>query len=341
LENAEEGIESDFVLSLLHAGEIGLMHSDAFGELHLRQFALASKLPDLAADQLNLYWRVCSHFRALLCYDGNAAAQICAHSAGKSSISEPPTSNRLFLLRELVRRDLAARFAGSTLGRTWAVVQPLGLILVFWFVFSTMVPRAFGTDSGSYIHFLVAGLIPWLSIAEGINRSASSITDNGSMVRRMAFHTELLVVVPNASAILLELVALTLAVLFAAFQRGVSPMLWILPFALLLQFGLQLGIGWMVAVLQVFFRDVAQVLGFALTIIFYLSPILYPPSKRFETIFAWNPVTPLVGLFRSAMLGDPLPSTSSIVFLSVVVVTVVALGLVVFRRAEATLADFV
>jgi lipopolysaccharide transport system permease protein len=93
--------------------------------------------------------------------------------------------------------------------------------------------------------------------------------------------------------------------------------------------------------MQVFFRDVAQVLGFALTIVFYLSPILYPPSSRFEAIFSWNPMTPLIGLFRSAMLDAPLPSASSIVFLLAVVVTVVALGLVIFRRAEATLADFV
>ncbi|HEV3485912.1 MAG TPA: hypothetical protein VG106_10930, partial [Vicinamibacterales bacterium] len=107
----------------------------------------------------------------------------------------PFTSNRLYLLRELVRRDLAARFAGSTLGRLWAIAQPLGLILVFWFVFSTMVPRTFGTGREAYIHFLVAGLIPWLAIAEGLNRSASAITDNGSMVKRMTFRTELLVVV--------------------------------------------------------------------------------------------------------------------------------------------------
>jgi ABC-type polysaccharide/polyol phosphate export permease len=248
--------------------------------------------------------------------------------------------NRLYLLRELVKRDLAARFAGSTLGRAWAIAQPLGLILVFWFVFSALIPMRSGGDA-SYIHFLGAGLIPWLAIAEGLNRSATSIIDNSSMVRRMAFRTELLVVVPNASAVLLELIALLIAVAFSAFSRGVSRYLWLLPFALLLQFGLQLGIGWMVAVMQVFFRDVAQVLGFALTIVFYLSPILYPPSARFAAIFAWNPLTPLAGLFRSAMLASPLPSASSIVFLLVVVASVLAFGLLVFRRAEATLADYV
>ena len=92
-------------------------------------------------------------------------AGILANPSGGSH-----TSNRLYLLRELVRRDLAARFAGSTLGRAWAIAQPLGLILVFWFVFSTLVPMRTSGGQGSYIHFLVAGLIPWLAIAEGVNR---------------------------------------------------------------------------------------------------------------------------------------------------------------------------
>lgn len=202
-----------------------------------------------------------------------------------------------------------------------------------------MVPRTFGTGREAYIHFLVAGLIPWLAITEGLMRSATSIIENGSVLRRMAFRSELLVVVPNAAAVLLEMVALALALGFATFDLGVSRLLWVLPLALALQFALQLGIGWIVAVMQVFFRDVAQVLGFALTIIFYLSPILYPPSQRFETIFHWNPMTPLIGLFRSAMLSTPLPSASSIVFLLVVVASVAATGLLIFRRAEAALAD--
>lgn len=252
-----------------------------------------------------------------------------------------PTNNRFYLLRELVKRDLAARFAGSTLGRAWAVAQPLGLILVFWFVFSTLIPMRAAGGQASYIYFLVAGLIPWLAIAEGLNRSATSIIDNSAMVKRMALRTELLVVVPNASAVLLELIGLLIALAFSAFRGGVSRYLWLLPIALLLQFGLQLGLGWMLAVMQVFFRDLAQVLGFALTIVFYLSPILYPPSPRFEVIFSWNPMTPLAGLFRSAMLASPLPSAPSIVFLLVVVASVLAFGLLVFRRAEATLADYV
>ena len=85
LQDAQESVETDFVFSLLHAGQIGLMDTNSLGELHLSQLSLPAELPDLTSDELNLNWRTCGHFRALLCYRDNAAAQICAHGVGKSS----------------------------------------------------------------------------------------------------------------------------------------------------------------------------------------------------------------------------------------------------------------
>ena len=117
--------------------------------------------------------------------------------------------------------------------------------------------------------------------------------------------------------------------------------LWLLPFALLLQMSLQLGAGLMLAAAYVFFRDLTQILGFALSILFYLSPILYPVAGRFEAWFFWNPLTPLLGLFRSAMLGTPLPDAASIVFLLTVATAFVGAGLLFFRRAQPTLVDLI
>jgi len=78
-----------------------------------------------------------------------------------------------------------------------------------------------------------------------------------------------------------------------------------------------------------------------LSVLFYLSPILYPVAGRFERFFAWNPMTPLVGLFRSAMLSAALPAAGSIVFLLIVAVGLFTGGLLFFRRAQATLADLI
>jgi ABC-type polysaccharide/polyol phosphate export permease len=250
------------------------------------------------------------------------------------------TYKNVHLLRELVRRDFHARFTGSALGVFWAVLQPLSLVVLYWFVFTYMFTRPGATGDG-YIFFLIAGLLPWLGINEGIIRGTTSIVENAAMVRRLAFRSELLVVVPNASAIIFELIGLALFAIFLV-ARGAPPKLvWLLPFAIALQFAVQVGIGWILAATYVFFRDLVPMLGFGLSIVFYLSPILYPVSRRFERFFEWNPMTPLLGLFRSAMLSAALPTVGSLVFLLVVAMASFTGGLLFFRRAQATLADLI
>src|SRR6185369_2050308 len=89
-------------------------------------------------------------------------------------VSSPPgvllIYRDLHLLRELIRRDFNARFTGSALGLAWAVLQPLSLVVLSWFVFTFMIPRGPGGGDG-YIYFLILGLIPWLAINEGAIRS--------------------------------------------------------------------------------------------------------------------------------------------------------------------------
>ena len=248
----------------------------------------------------------------------------------------------LHLLRELVKRDFHARFTGSALGVTWAVLQPLSLVALYWFVFTFMIPggRA-GGSGGEYIYFLISGLIPWLGINEGLIRSTTAIVENGTIVRRVPLRSEILVVVPNVSALLFQCVGL--AILLGAMVIRGMPLrsVWLLPFALLIQLTLQIGVGLMLAASYVFFRDLTQILGFVLSIVFYLSPILYPVGGRFAAIFFWNPLTPLLGLFRSALLASPLPDAASIVFLLIVAAMVTGAGLLFFRRTRPTLVDLI
>ena len=258
-----------------------------------------------------------------------------------SPVASSPASRNFHLLNQLVRRDFAARFTGSALGLGWAVLQPLTLVILYWFVFTFLIPQGPGSKDNSYVLFLIAGLVPWIGFNEGIMRSTTSIVDNATIVRRLAFRSELLVVVPNASAIIFEAIGIALFLIFLGATRSLSPMLWVLPFAIVLQFTIQAGIGWFLATVYVFFRDVAQLLGFLLSIVFYLSPILYPVSSRFESFFLWNPLTPLLGLFRSAMIGSALPPATSIVFLLIVATVIFCGGLAFFRRTQATLADLV
>lgn len=215
-------------------------------------------------------------------------------------------------------------------------------MVLYWFVFTFMIPggRAGGVGD-DYIYFLISGLIPWLGFNEGLIRSTTSIVENGTIVRRVPLRSELLVIVPNVSAMIFQCIGL--AIFLAAIVARGMPLrsLWLLPAVIVLQMLLQIGIGLVLAASYVFFRDLTQILGFVLSILFYLSPILYPVRGRFETVFFWNPLTPLLGLFRSALLASPLPDVASIVFLLIVVTSVLGAGLLVFRRTRPTLVDLI
>jgi homopolymeric O-antigen transport system permease protein len=149
------------------------------------------------------------------------------------------------------------------------------------------------------------------------------------------------VIVPNASALIFEIVAFVLFLILAV-MNGVAPrMLWLLPVPFLLQFVIQVGLGFFLAASYVFFRDLTQLIGFVLSVVFYLSPIIYPVVARFEGFFRWNPMTPLLGLFRSAVLSAALPDASSVVFLLVFASGAFVAGLLFFRRMQPTFVDLI
>ena len=241
----------------------------------------------------------------------------------------------------MIRRDFVARFRGSALGIVWAVLYPAALVALYWAVFTVLMPRGPGAGDPGYSDFLITGLIPWLALNEALMRSMTSIVDNGPVVRKLALRSELIVAVPTASAIALEVIALALFAIVLIIRGQAPTMIWLLPFVIVIQIVLQLGVGWILAIIYVFFRDLAQILGFILVVFFYLSPVLYRVNPAFERAFAWNPMTPLLGLYRSALLSEALPAASSIVFLLIVASVLFIAGVSFFRREQGTLSDVI
>ena len=199
------------------------------------------------------------------------------------------------------------------------------------------------------MEFLIAGLIPWLGMSEGILRSTTSMIDNAPLIRKLPLSGTLVVLVPNASALIFQCVGLAVFIV-VLIARGTFPtMIWLLPLPILLQFLLQAGIGLVLAVMHAFFRDVTQIVGFVLSVVFYLSPILYPVVGRFESVFQWNPLTPLLGLYRRALLGGipgigstaALPPWPSIVLLTVAALAICFGGSALMKRVQSDLVDLI
>src|SRR4051794_26449923 len=94
--------------------------------------------------------------------------------------------HHFFLLKELVKRDFQGRYAGSALGLVWSFLQPLWMLLLFTFVFSTVMKISLaGARTGHFAIFLFSGLLPWMALQEGVMRSSTAITDNSSLVKKL------------------------------------------------------------------------------------------------------------------------------------------------------------
>lgn len=257
-----------------------------------------------------------------------------------------PGRSHLFLLKELVKRDFQGRYAGSLLSFLWSFVQPLWLLVLFTVVFGYILNikvDRMGAGTDNFGIFIFSGLLPWTAIQEGLMRSTTAITDNAELVKKLRFPASVLVLSVVLSALLHQAIAagVFLVVLGVLGELSWTTLPWLLV-AVPLQVALTLGLALLLAPCHVFFRDTGQVLGMVTTAWFYLTPIVYPLSWVPERLAPWieaNPLTPLVGLYRTALLGREWVFGPSFAGLVLAASLALALGVALFRRVEPSLVD--
>jgi len=192
------------------------------------------------------------------------------------------------------------------------------------------------------MEFLLAGYLPWIGFQEAFSRGTTSISDHAHLVKKLNFPVELLVVSSLLSALILQAVALVLFVGFLS-VRGqgdlhAAPLLAAILFEALILCGPAL----IFAALNVYFRDLSQLLSPILMVACYLSPILYPESmvpKALEPVLAFNPIRDLVALFRAGLLGSVAPPLQSVGTWSAIFLVVAYAGVRFFRRLRPSFAD--
>jgi lipopolysaccharide transport system permease protein len=158
--------------------------------------------------------------------------------------------------------------------------------------------------------FPFCGLLPWMAVQEGIIRATTAIAENAALVKKMSFPSGLLVWAVVLAALLHEAIALGLflVVLGVTGELSLSG-LWVLLIAVPLQIALAAGLGFLAAVINVFFHDTAQINSMLLQGLFYLTPIVYPlslVSHRFGKYVALNRLSSLVTLYLEGLLGGTL-----------------------------------
>ena len=254
-----------------------------------------------------------------------------------------PFASKLFLLKEMVARDVRARYAGSGLGVLWAFAMPILRMLLYTGVFGLVLRVPVDRVYATFPEFLMAGLLPWMAISEGISRSSSCLIDNAPMVKKTVFPLEMLVLSVVLAAMVNEVIALAVYGVYVALLGHLSPAwLWLVVPALVLQGLLTFGLGCIAATLTVFLRDTAHAIGIALTVAFYATPIVYPASlvpARFRPWIEANPVSALVDLYRRAFTLHALPPAAPLAGLAAASALTALAGAALFSRARPHFAD--
>ncbi|MBE9215517.1 ABC transporter permease [Plectonema cf. radiosum LEGE 06105] len=254
------------------------------------------------------------------------------------------------LLRTLVRRDLDARYKGSVLGNLWSILNPLSQLLIYTYVFSVVLKIKLSlkglpaNENLSFGLWLFAGLLPWIAFSSGLVQSASSVIGQPNLVKKVVFPLSLLPLVPILSAFIESSFGLIILIFFVALSTGtLHTTLALLPLVWIPQLLLTAGLGYLVAGLTVFLRDIPQTLNVILNIWFYATPIVYPITSIPDSWRAWilwlNPLAAIVEVYRDFVLVGEVKHWGELGVASTMSIIVFAIGFLVYRRVRPAFAD--
>jgi lipopolysaccharide transport system permease protein len=243
------------------------------------------------------------------------------------------------------RREFATRYLGTQLGIFWPIVHPLALILIYTLVFAeVMKPKLPGHESRfAYSIYLTAGFITWSLFSELLGRSVGIFVQNANLLKKVSVHKLALPVIASISAfvnagILLACFAVFL-VLVGAFPG--LPVIAIIP-VLAITALFAMGLGLLLATVNVFYRDVEQSTSLVLQFWFWVTPIVYPIDAlpaAMKSILQWNPMWPLARAMQDIFVDRRFPDWTSLAYPLVLAVALAWLARVAFGRLANELVD--
>ena len=251
------------------------------------------------------------------------------------------------LIRSMARRDILARYRGSFADVFWTILNPLLLMTTYFFVFGVVLRTRFGADRSStgFALYFLAGMLPWLAFSEPVGRAPHVILEYRNFVKKLIFPLDTLPVNQVLAGLITEVFAAAVFLVALLVIRGSIPLsvVW-LPVLLIPQLLFTLGACWFVAALGVFLRDLGQVMGFFLTLWFFLTPICYPESSLPAgtlALLSKNPIFVLVREYRAIFLEGHAPQALPLLKLWAVAVVVFLAGHAWFNKLRKSFADVI
>ena len=250
-----------------------------------------------------------------------------------------------YMIRSMVTRDMRERYMGSYLGFFWSVIHPLTQLLIYYFLFSVVMKMRLGPEYGgtSYAIWLISGLLPWMFFTEVVNRSPDAVLGQASIIKKMVFPSELLPFVHLAAAMVNHFIGLSILMGFIlVLGYGISTKLLFVFLYLLIIGMFALGVSWLLSSLNVFLRDIGQIISVVINIWFFLTPIMYPGSMippEVQGLMKLNPMFHAVEGYRMALLGRADMDVKGLAFLLVIALITFAIGGLTFQKLKPAFAD--
>ncbi|WKZ66655.1 MAG: ABC transporter permease [Flavobacteriales bacterium] len=254
------------------------------------------------------------------------------------------------LLLLLVRRDLLAVYKQTLLGPAWQILQPLLTSIMFAVVFGIMARMSL--PGIPPLLFYMSAVVPWGFFNGVVTRTSQTLVWNAALMTKVYFPRLVAPLATTLSTGFNFLVQVAAFLLFAVFYAATGRFAWgigaeavLLPVLVLLLVVLAFGIGLLVAALSTRYRDLSFLIGFAMQLLMYISPVIFPLSRVEEgsalrLLLELNPITPLIEGFRAAFFGLPM-EWGSLAYTAGVAAVVLAIGLMLFQRVERSFADVV
>ena len=245
------------------------------------------------------------------------------------------------LLSFLIMREIKAKYKQTVLGVAWSLLQPLSLMLVFTVVFSLF--ARLPSDGVPYALFSYCALVPWQFFAGVLGRGAGSLLSNQALVQKVYFPRELIPLAVVGSAVVDFAIGFILFLCLISFYSIAwsSVTLLVIPIFLILCLFV-IGLIFLLAPMNVFYRDIGFIIPVAIQLLMFATPIIYPLSmvpESFRPYYILNPLAGIIDSFRKILLHNMPPDWPSLGFAAVISLLVFSLGFAYFKRVEFRLAD--
>lgn len=242
------------------------------------------------------------------------------------------------LIRQLVGREVKGRYAGSSIGIYWSVINPLIMLAVYTYVFSVILKVRLGDEPGitNFALYLFCGFLAWNGFQEIVQRSTTVIVDNVLLIKNLSFPSKALLVSIGINSIINEMIGIGILVIAVKIMLGFFPkyIFFLIPL-LFLELFFGLGLGFIFSTFYVFFRDTAQFVGVFMLIWMFGTPLFYPEGMippGFKFLIDINPMAYLVRMFREICLKNMFPPLNDFIIFCVISIAVFIIGYYIYTK---------